>query len=100
MRKNESERTILSSAREKMMSLDQGLVSDGRTFVSVDVKSKRTSHSLGTAWPDTFAGVKSHCFAAWTAASPKNRLGEDAGTALSTTPVGLTRTFTMTRTVP
>ncbi len=62
--------------------------------------SNLTSHSLGTGCPEIFAGVKSHFFAAWTAASLKNRLGEDAGTAEETEPDLSTRTFTTTRTVP
>ena len=76
------------------------MVWDGRTFVSVEVKSKRTSHSLGTGWPEIFAGVKSHCFAAFTAASLKNRLGDEAGTAEETAPDLSTRTLTTTRAVP
>ena len=76
------------------------MVCDGRTLVSFGVKSKRTSHSLGTGWPETLAGVKSHCLAAWTAASLKNRLGDDAGTAEETAPDLSTRIFTTTRTVP
>jgi hypothetical protein len=68
--------------------------------VSVGVKSNRTSHSLGTGWPEIFAGVKSHWRAASTAASLKKRLGEEAGTAEETEPDLSTRTFTTTRTVP
>jgi hypothetical protein len=82
------------------LNVSYGLVWDGRTFVSVDVKSKRTSHSLGTGWPEIFAGEKSHCFAAFTAASLKKRLGDEAGTAEETAPDLSTRTLTTTRAVP
>jgi hypothetical protein len=58
------------------------------------------SHSLRTGWPEIFAGVKSQCFAACTAASLKNRLGDEAGIAVSTAPDALTRTLRITRTVP
>jgi len=56
--------TLLTRGVPGARGKSQGLVCEGRTFVSVCVKSKRTSHSLGTRWSATFAGAKSQCLAA------------------------------------
>lgn len=55
---------IVSDFRSVLGRNPQGLVWDGKTFVSFCVKSNRTSQSLATACSATFAGAKSQRLAA------------------------------------
>src|ERR1700682_1451539 len=73
----------------------------GKALVAVWVNSKRTSQSLGTLWPLSFAGAKSQWRAAWRARSAKYLLGPtESKSAEVTLPVESTCNLTRTRTLP